>query len=128
LTDLHDDRILILDFGSQYTQLIARRVREAGVYSEIYPWDADFEHIREFGARGFILSGGPESTLESERPEAPQALFADVNWSTPSVLEQTLDNAQKLGYRVSLLETLRDIDTLHDLEQYPELLALMTSA
>ena len=75
MRDLHDDRILILDFGSQYTQLIARRVREAGVYCEIYPWDADFEHIREFGARGFILSGGPESTLDSEKPEAPAALF-----------------------------------------------------
>ncbi|MDH3390127.1 MAG: GMP synthase (glutamine-hydrolyzing), partial [Gammaproteobacteria bacterium] len=75
MTDLHADRILILDFGSQYTQLIARRVREAGVYCEIYPWDADFTHIEAFGARGFILSGGPESTLTSDRPEVPQALF-----------------------------------------------------
>ncbi len=75
MTDLHDDRILILDFGSQYTQLIARRVREAGVYCEIYPWDADVAHIRDFGARGFILSGGPESTLENARPEVPSELF-----------------------------------------------------
>ncbi len=75
MTDLHDDRILILDFGSQYTQLIARRVREAGVYCEIYPWDADVAHIRDFGARGFILSGGPESTLENARPEVPTELF-----------------------------------------------------
>ena len=75
MTDLHDDRILILDFGSQYTQLIARRVREAGVYSEIYPWDADIEQIRDFGARGFILSGGPESTLDSGKPEVPMGLF-----------------------------------------------------
>ena len=75
MTDLHDDRILILDYGSQYTQLIARRVREAGVYSEIYPWDADFEQIRDFGARGFILSGGPESTLDSEKPEVHEELF-----------------------------------------------------
>ena len=65
MTDLHDDKILILDFGSQYTQLIARRVREAGVYCEILPWDADFERIRDFGAKGFILSSGPESTLET---------------------------------------------------------------
>ncbi len=75
MTDLHDDRVLILDFGSQYTQLIARRVREAGVYCEIYPWDADFEQVREFGARGFILSGGPESTLDMVRPEVPMELF-----------------------------------------------------
>jgi GMP synthase (glutamine-hydrolysing) len=75
MLDLHDDRILILDFGSQYTQLIARRVREAGVYCEIYPWDADVAHIRDFGARGFILSGGPESTLENARPEVPTELF-----------------------------------------------------
>ncbi|MBT8434893.1 MAG: glutamine-hydrolyzing GMP synthase [Gammaproteobacteria bacterium] len=75
MRDLHDDRILILDFGSQYTQLIARRVREAGVYCEIYPWDADVAHIRDFGARGFILSGGPESTLEDARPEVPTELF-----------------------------------------------------
>jgi GMP synthase (glutamine-hydrolysing) len=75
MRDLHDDRILILDFGSQYTQLIARRVREAGVYCEIYPWDAEVAHIRDFGARGFILSGGPESTLENARPEVPTELF-----------------------------------------------------
>ncbi len=75
MTDLHDDRILILDFGSQYTQLIARRVRESGVYCEIYPWDAEFTQIRDFGARGFILSGGPESTLDSDRPEVPAELF-----------------------------------------------------
>ncbi len=75
MSDLHDDKILILDFGSQYTQLIARRVREAGVYCEIYPWDAEFEHIRDFGARGVILSGGPESTLESAKPEVPAELF-----------------------------------------------------
>ena len=75
MSDLHDDRILILDFGSQYTQLIARRVREAGVYCEIYPWDAPLEQILDFGARGFILSGGPESTLASDRPEAPPELF-----------------------------------------------------
>ena len=75
MSDLHDDKILILDFGSQYTQLIARRVREAGVYCEIYPWDVEFERIREFGARGFILSGGPESTLDTDKPEVPLQLF-----------------------------------------------------
>ncbi len=72
MSDLHDDKILILDFGSQYTQLIARRVRECGVYCEIYPWDIDPDRIAEFAAKGFIFSGGPESTLASETPQAPQ--------------------------------------------------------
>ncbi len=57
--DIHHDKILILDFGSQYTQLIARRVREAGVYCEIYPWDIEFSRIQSFGAKDSILSGGP---------------------------------------------------------------------
>jgi len=68
-------RILILDFGSQYTQLIARRVREAGVYSEIVPWDGDDAKIRSFAADGIILSGGPESVVLDEPPRAPQIVF-----------------------------------------------------
>ena len=71
-----DHRILILDFGSQYTQLIARRVREAGVYSEVMAWDADPAAVRAFGAAGVILSGGPESVIEGEvSPRAPAAVF-----------------------------------------------------
>ena len=58
--DIHAHRILILDFGAQYTQLIARRVRESGVYCEIHPWDMSNDDVRGFGARGVILSGGPE--------------------------------------------------------------------
>jgi GMP synthase (glutamine-hydrolysing) len=73
--DIHAHRILILDFGSQYTQLIARRVRELGVYCEIHPWDAGEEDVRRFGARGIILSGGPESVTVSGSPAAPAALF-----------------------------------------------------
>ena len=73
--DLHDDKILVLDFGSQYTQLIARRVREAGVYCEILPWDVDFERIQQFEARGIILSGGPESTLVEETPKVQEGIF-----------------------------------------------------
>ncbi|MCC7256787.1 MAG: glutamine-hydrolyzing GMP synthase, partial [Gammaproteobacteria bacterium] len=72
-----DHRILILDFGSQYTQLIARRVREAGVYSEVLPWDADPDQIRAFRPEGVILSGGPESVLEGAvSPRAPELVFA----------------------------------------------------
>ncbi len=76
LAAIHDHRILILDFGSQYTQLIARRVREAGVYSEILPYDIDFDEIRRFAPRGVILSGGPESVMAAEQVRAPQELFS----------------------------------------------------
>jgi GMP synthase (glutamine-hydrolysing) len=69
------ERILILDFGSQYTQLIARRVREAGVYSEIYAWDADEASIEAFAPDGIILSGGPESVIEAAPPRAAQVVF-----------------------------------------------------
>jgi GMP synthase (glutamine-hydrolysing) len=70
------DRILILDFGSQYTQLIARRVRENGVYCEILPCTADDATIRAFAPRAVILSGSPASTTETAAPRAPEAIFA----------------------------------------------------
>ena len=72
---IHTDRVLILDFGAQYTQLIARRVRDIGVYCEIYPWDVTAEEVADFGAKGIILSGGPESTIGDEAPIAPQIVF-----------------------------------------------------
>jgi GMP synthase (glutamine-hydrolysing) len=68
-------KILILDFGSQVTQLIARRVREAGVFSEVYPYDVSDEFIRSYGAAGIILSGGPNSVTEGDTPRAPKAVF-----------------------------------------------------
>ena len=74
--DIHVDRILILDFGSQYTQLIARRVREIGVYCEIHPYDADPAALTAFQPRGVILSGGPESTTVADGPRVPQAVLA----------------------------------------------------
>ncbi|MBI2383934.1 MAG: glutamine-hydrolyzing GMP synthase [Gammaproteobacteria bacterium] len=73
--NIHADKILILDFGSQYTQLIARRVRELGVYSEIHPWDMGEAAIRAFAPKGVILSGGPESVTEAGSPRAPEAVF-----------------------------------------------------
>lgn len=73
--NIHADRILILDFGSQYTQLIARRVREVGVYSEIYPWDVDPAAIVQFAPKGIILSGGPESVIDNDPPKAPMTVF-----------------------------------------------------
>ena len=74
-TNIHSEKILILDFGSQVTQLIARRVREIGVYCEIMPWDADIKHMQEFAPQGIILSGGPESTTEEGSPRAPAWVF-----------------------------------------------------
>ena len=73
--DIHQHRILILDFGSQYTQLIARRIREIGVYCEIWPWDVTEKEISDFKPRGVILSGGPESATSEEGPKAPPIVF-----------------------------------------------------
>ena len=74
-TDIHSSRVLILDFGAQYTQLIARRVRELGVYCEILPWDISNDDVRKWKPRGVILSGGPESVTDKEPPRSPQAVF-----------------------------------------------------
>ena len=73
--NIHKHRILILDFGSQYTQLVARRVRELGVYCELWAWDVTEAQIRDFNPSGIILSGGPESTTEENSPRAPQYVF-----------------------------------------------------
>ena len=70
------DKILILDFGSQVTQLIARRVRENGVYCEIQPYTVTEEKIRAFAPRGIILSGGPASVTVATTPRAPDIVFS----------------------------------------------------
>ncbi len=72
---MQHEKILILDFGAQYTQLIARRVREASAYCEIHPFDVDDRFVRDFKPRGIILSGGPASVWEGGTPRAPQAVF-----------------------------------------------------
>ena len=74
--DIHAQRILILDFGSQYTQLIARRIREIGVYCEIRPYDISAEEVLAFAPKGVIFSGGPESVTEGESPRAPDGIFS----------------------------------------------------
>jgi len=76
MSDIHSQKILILDFGSQYTQLIARRIREIGVFSEIRPWDISEDDIRDFNPQGIVLSGGPESvTGGATAPRAPDCVF-----------------------------------------------------
>ena len=74
--DIHSHKILILDFGSQYTQLIARRIREIGVFCEIYAHDISDQKIRDFAPRGIILSGGPETVTQNESPRAPASIFS----------------------------------------------------
>ncbi len=127
MVDLHDDRILILDFGSQYTQLIARRVREAGVYCEIYPWDADFAEICDFGARGFILSGGPESTLDTDRPEAPAELFElglpilGICYGMQTIAEQLggkVENVGKSEFGYAMVRARGHTELLRDIQDH----------
>ncbi|MAZ39335.1 MAG: GMP synthase (glutamine-hydrolyzing), partial [Legionellales bacterium] len=73
--NIHQEKILILDFGSQYTQLIARRIRELGVYCELHPFDITPAFIRDFNPQGIILSGGPETVTSLTTPRAPQIVF-----------------------------------------------------
>ncbi len=75
MVEIHSDRILVLDFGSQYTQLIARRIRESRVYSEIYPFNAPLERIQSFRPKGIILSGGPSSVYDEGAPLPDRRIF-----------------------------------------------------
>src|SRR5580700_2581106 len=98
--DIHAHKILILDFGAQYTQLIARRVRELGVYCEIHPWDMSDADVRAFRARGIILSGGPESVTDETPPKAPEAVFA-LAVPVLGICYGMQTMAQQLGGRVA---------------------------
>jgi GMP synthase (glutamine-hydrolysing) len=98
--DIHAHRILILDFGAQYTQLIARRVREIGVYCEILPWDCGDEAVCRFGARGVILSGGPESVTDAQPPSVPAAVF-ELGVPVLSICYGMQAMATQLGGRVA---------------------------
>ena len=94
--DVHSEKILIIDFGSQYTQLIARRVREIGVYCEIYPFDVSGEDIQNFAPNGIILSGGPETVLMENAPSAPQIVF-ELNIPVLGICYGMQTMAQQLG-------------------------------
>jgi len=98
--DIHAHRILILDFGAQYTQLIARRVRELGVYCEIHPWDMSDAQVRDFSPRGVILSGGPESVTAADAPHAPAAVF-ELGVPVLGICYGMQTMAQQLGGRVA---------------------------
>lgn len=92
-------KILILDFGSQVTQLIARRVRDSGVFSEVHPYDVSDEFIRNYGAAGIILSGGPNSVTEGDTPRAPMAVF-DVGVPVFGICYGMQTMAEQLGGKV----------------------------
>src|SRR6185437_12015607 len=98
--DIHAHRVLILDFGAQYTQLIARRVRELGVYCEIHPWDITDAEVRAFQPRGVILSGGPESVTDTSPPKAPDAVFS-LGVPVLGICYGMQTMAQQLGGRVA---------------------------
>ncbi|HYL01577.1 MAG TPA: glutamine-hydrolyzing GMP synthase [Steroidobacteraceae bacterium] len=98
--DIHAHRILILDFGAQYTQLIARRVRELGVYCEIHPYDMSDAEVRAFAPRGVILSGGPESVTDRDPPRAPPAVF-ELGVPVLGICYGMQTMAQQLGGRVA---------------------------
>lgn len=102
--DVHEQRILILDFGSQYTQLIARRVRECGVYSEIYAADASAKDIESFAPNGIILSGGPESVTENNSPRAPDIVF-ELGCPILGICYGMQTMAVQLGGEVSAVST-----------------------
>src|ERR1700758_2514680 len=98
--DIHAQRILILDFGAQYTQLIARRIRELGVYCEIHPYDVSDAEVRAFAPRGVILSGGPEAVTAAGTPRAPQAVF-ELGVPVLGICYGMQTMAQQLGGRVT---------------------------
>ena len=96
-------KILILDFGSQVTQLIARRVREAKVFCEIHPYDVSEDFIRNYGAKGIILSGGPSSVTEGDTPRAPNVVF-ELGIPVLGICYGMQTMAQQLGGKVMTAE------------------------
>ena len=126
-TNIHSQRILILDFGSQYTQLIARRVREIGVYCELWAWDVTEEQIRGFNPDGIILSGGPESVTELNSPRAPEYVFEagvpvlGVCYGMQTMAEQlggSVQGSNKREFGYAQVELLKATDLLAQIEDH----------
>lgn len=101
--NIHDHRILILDFGSQYTQLIARRVRDIGVYCEVRAFDITDEELQAFNPKGILLAGGPESVTELGGPRAPEGLF-ELGIPVLGICYGMQAMAEQLGGRVASSE------------------------
>lgn len=127
MTDIHASRILILDFGSQYTQLIARRIRDIGVYSEIRAWDITTAEIEEFAPSGVILSGGPESVTAAGSPRAPQSLFESdmpilgICYGMQTMAEQlggSVQGSQTSEFGYAQIRSLLNDGLLHDIRDH----------
>ncbi len=125
--DIHDQRILILDFGSQYTQLIARRVREIGVYCELWAWDVSEEQIREFNPNGIILSGGPESVHADNSPRAPEYVYQagvpvlGICYGMQVMAEQlggAVQGSNKREFGYAQVEVIGDMALLNNIEDH----------
>lgn len=133
---IKQDRILILDFGSQYSQLIARRVREAGVFSELYPYDIGVDKIREFGAKGVILSGGPESVYLDDAPLIDDAVF-DLGVPVLGICYGMQAMAQRFGGQIAasaqqefgaaVIDKIADDALLGEIEDAPNKLSVWMS-
>lgn len=120
-------KILILDFGSQYTQLIARRAREANVYCEIYPYNVDEAKIREFNPIGIILSGGPRSVFEEDSPRIPQVVF-DLNVPVLGICYGMHAMALQFGGDVAPGDIREYGHAVVELDENPSLLSAMIDA
>lgn len=99
MQDIHQDCLLILDFGSQYSQLIARRIREMGVYCELHPYDMSIEAIEQLNPKGIILSGGPSTVTTADTPRAPDAIFT-MNIPVLGICYGMQTMAEQLGGQV----------------------------
>jgi len=126
MTNIHNDKILILDFGSQYTQLIARRIRELGVYCEIWAYDNSLELIKEFEPKGIILSGGPATVTEDESPQAPEGLFElglpvlGICYGLQCMAEAlggTVQNSDKREFGHAVVDLCEDNALIHENQQ-----------
>lgn len=124
-SNIHDQRILILDFGSQYTQLIARRVREIGVYCELWAWDVSEADIRAFNPSGIILSGGPESVAATDSPRAPEYVFQagvpvlGICYGMQTMAEQlggSVIGSEQREFGYAQVELISDSALLHNIE------------
>jgi GMP synthase (glutamine-hydrolysing) len=111
------DAIAVLDFGSQYAQLIARRVREAHVYCELFPWDTHEEQVMAISPKGFILSGGPASVYQADAPRIPGYVFESQRpilgicygmQSLTQAMGGVVASAAKREYGLATIDTLRD--------------------
>ena len=133
--DIYSEKILILDFGSQYTQLIARRVREARVYCEIHPFNVTLEKIQAFAPKGIVLSGGPASVYDRNSPLAEKAIlslpvpFLGICYGMQYltyVLDGLVERADDREYGSALISIQDDQDLFHGFDREREEMAWMS--